>query len=128
MLWFLNWLPHSREPEDGLCSLSILLSSDLGHKATTILQRKQAPHLRSPGRWKEAVKAHLGCVVMASALKTPWWLCTQIPSTDSAKGWEFFKFMHILLSSNIKCFFFVIVTSACFDCQHLRSQITKARL
>lgn len=64
MLWFLNWLPHSREPEDGLCSLSILLSSDLGHKANTILQRKQAPHLRSPGSWKEAVKAHLGCVVV----------------------------------------------------------------
>lgn len=38
-------------------------------------------------------------------------------------------FVHAcLLRSNIKCFFFVIVTSACFDCQHFRSQITKARL
>lgn len=40
----------------------------------------------------------------------------------------FFEFMHILLNSNRKCFSFVMVTGACFDCQHFRSQITKARL
>lgn len=36
--------------------------------------------------------------------------------------------MHILLSSNIKCFVFVIGTGACFDRRHFRSRITKAKL
>lgn len=37
MLWFLNWLPHLRKPEDGICSLNIFLLSDLRHKATKLL-------------------------------------------------------------------------------------------
>lgn len=35
-----------------------------------------------------------------------WWVYTQRPSGETQwTGGEFFKFMHILLSSNIKCFF-----------------------
>lgn len=131
MLWFLNWLPHSREPEDGICSLNIFLLSDLRHKSTKILPAEvgATPQITRPSG-KEAcyISKFVTCGGGPSTSKTAWWLCTEIPSADSVKGWEFFKFMHILLSSNIKCFFFVIVTSACFDCQHFRSQITKARL
>lgn len=37
MIWFLNWLLHSREPEEGIYSLNTVLSSDLRQKSTKVL-------------------------------------------------------------------------------------------
>lgn len=37
MRGLLDWFPHSREPEGGICLLNRLLSSDLRHKSTKIL-------------------------------------------------------------------------------------------
>lgn len=108
MLWFLNRFPHSRELEHGIHSLNRLLLTDLTLKSTKTLT------------------AEVGAVPPPVQV-TAGWLSHRPLSRHRDRG-AFFKFMHILLSSNIKCFFFFIVTSACFDCQHFRSQITKARL
>lgn len=128
MLWFLKSVLHIKEPEDGICSVSRFLLPDFWDtNPPRLLQQKWVPLL---GSWGPREAAYPTCAGWwrTSTQRAPWWLCTAFPSADSVKGWAFFKFMHILLSSNIKCFFFVIGTGACFDRRHFRSQITKARL
>lgn len=129
MLWFLKSVLYVREPEDGICSVSRLLLPDFWvTNPPRLLQQKWVPLPGSWGPW-EAACPKCAAPGKASTQRTPWWwLSTTLPSADSVKGWAFFKFMHILLNSNIKCFFFVIGTGACFDRQQFRSQITKARL
>lgn len=130
MLWFLKSVLHVREPEDGICSVSRILLPDFRvTNPPRLLQQKWVP-LRGSRGPREAACPKCAVPGKASTQRTPWWrwLSTTLPSADPVKGWAFFKFMHILLSSNIKCFFFVIGTGACFDRQQFRSQITKARL
>lgn len=87
MLWFLNWLPYSREPEDGICSLNIFLLSDLRHKATKLLTAEvgTTPSITRPS--EKPVKSRS---VMHGGGPAPtrqqWWSCTEIPSADSVKG------------------------------------------
>lgn len=129
MIWFLNWLLQLKGARRGhlLFKYSSLVWFETEiHQVSYSGSRHHALDHEAPREawWSDSALQGGG----PSTWRTAWWLCTEIPSADSGQGGEFFKFMHILLSSNIKCFFFFIVTSACFDCQHFRSQITKARL